>query len=635
MRLDGYKEEWNNQSINAQELSFNTDHEANNEVLSTSSLGYRTKARLWAAASVEKAWVYVDVPYLPKTYFHPGELNDQSDQLRLSLVIQGQEKHFRIVSSSPGLAQVYAASNSPEHRIKAFWRESESSYQVEFTLPINWVKESFGIEVLTQGEALFSSFSENKSPSQISGTTGLSEQIKEQLQVFDLKGIQLFVTNNKGAYLADHGKFETPTPSSSPWLIRMFYDFALGKPNYPTLANAKKLGFYEGDEVRISLTGKPTVKQYQHNNRTVSSASTPIYCSSTNGSPTTLGALVTIQNTNSLTSFTDSAFSKLLMYSILLTLASALSLALYASWLSFRILQLQRSSNNAITDKGSITNSFKTSRVNDEIGDLSRSFGNLLLRLHEYTDYLKTLSDKLSHELRTPLAIVTSSLDNVERENISPEVKVYINRARTGSKRLSQILSAMAAANRVEQSISTSELQNLDLALFLPDLVSAYSDVYRKSKFNLMVEECTSPYIIHASEELFVQMLDKLIDNAVDFCDSDGSIYIYLSRVKNAANSIQLNVSNPGPHLPLEMSQQIFDSMVSIRQTSSKQSESREEEVHHLGLGLYISRLIANFHKGTLRAENMIKTDGATFDGVMMSVTLPASPTIKHKIAPS
>ena len=59
------------------------------------------------------------------------------------------------------------------------------------------------------------------------------------------------------------------------------------------------------------------------------------------------------------------------------------------------------------------------------------------------------------------------------------------------------------------------------------------------------------------------------------------------------------------------MQGRLFDSMVSIR------AEQKTDEPH-LGLGLYIVRLIAEFHRGRVRAA-----DRAGGDGVVVSVRLP------------
>jgi signal transduction histidine kinase len=59
------------------------------------------------------------------------------------------------------------------------------------------------------------------------------------------------------------------------------------------------------------------------------------------------------------------------------------------------------------------------------------------------------------------------------------------------------------------------------------------------------------------------------------------------------------------------MAGRLFDSMVSVRRETSG-------DIPHLGLGLYIVRLIAQFHGGKARADN--RDDGS---GVVATVTLP------------
>ena len=74
---------------------------------------------------------------------------------------------------------------------------------------------------------------------------------------------------------------------------------------------------------------------------------------------------------------------------------------------------------------------------------------------------------------------------------------------------------------------------------------------------------------------------------------------------------LRLSVENEGPALPAAMHGRLFDSMVSVR---GKQVGDEP----HLGLGLYIVRLIAEFHGGIVRADN--RADGR---GVVIAVVLP------------
>ena len=66
-----------------------------------------------------------------------------------------------------------------------------------------------------------------------------------------------------------------------------------------------------------------------------------------------------------------------------------------------------------------------------------------------------------------------------------------------------------------------------------------------------------------------------------------------------SGNKAILAVENDGPPLPEAMVTRLFDSMVSLREPEVPRTEA------HLGLGLYIVRLVAEFHQGTVRAMNL------------------------------
>ena len=226
----------------------------------------------------------------------------------------------------------------------------------------------------------------------------------------------------------------------------------------------------------------------------------------------------------------------------------------------------------------------------------------MLGALGEYNAYLKTLASKLSHELRTPLAIVTSSLDNLEHEALDESARQYTARAKDGAERLRRILNAMSEANRVEELIQNVEISSFDLDTVVNATVRAYRDAWPERHFEFAGRGMPVP--VTGSPELVIQMLDKLVDNAVGFSGAGDTIVIGLER---SDDTVTLSVENPGPPLPEKLRGRLFDSLVSVRAGGDER---------HLGLGLYIARLIAGGHRGTIEGRNV---EG----GVRFDVTLP------------
>jgi signal transduction histidine kinase len=224
----------------------------------------------------------------------------------------------------------------------------------------------------------------------------------------------------------------------------------------------------------------------------------------------------------------------------------------------------------------------------------------MVKRLGEYNDYLESMGGRLAHEIRTPIAVVRSSLDNLSLQILPEDAKRYMERAREGLARLSRVITSMTEATRLEQTLQHVEIESFDLAEVVSGCVNGYQLAYPQSVFELVAP--SESVNVKGAPELIAQMLDKLVANAVDFAHSATPIVIELAGDKNRA---LLSVSNDGPQLPENMQGRLFESMVSIRSGATTTEP-------HLGMGLYIVRLIAQFHGGTARAENRADRSGVT-----------------------
>jgi len=205
---------------------------------------------------------------------------------------------------------------------------------------------------------------------------------------------------------------------------------------------------------------------------------------------------------------------------------------------------------------------------------------------------------------------VRSSLDNLRLQSLPEDARVYIERAQGGLNRLNEILTRMAEASRLEQSFADVLRERVDLVPLVSACVDGYRVAYPQTP--IVVEAPPGALPVDAAPDLVAQMMDKLVANAVEFGTPGSTVVV---RLGAAAGRARIAVENDGPPLPEGMSGRLFDSMVSMRRGSGG-------DVPHLGLGLYIVRLIAEFHGGDARADD--KDDGS---GVVVAVTLPSAPT--------
>ncbi|MEP7042492.1 MAG: ATP-binding protein [Dokdonella sp.] len=161
----------------------------------------------------------------------------------------------------------------------------------------------------------------------------------------------------------------------------------------------------------------------------------------------------------------------------------------------------------------------------------------------------------------------------------------------------------MSEANRIERAIASADAEDFDLRA----LASGCAESYRAlaAPRALRVELPTAAVPFHGAPELVAQALDKLFDNACSFTPVDGWIGLTLLQQGGSAT---IRVANSGPLLPVTMQERLFDSLVSVRDRGP-----RGGEVPHLGLGLYVVRLVAELHRGVISAHDLSDAVGVEF----------------------
>ena len=491
---------------------------------------------------------------------------------------QGEEHQVFLAATGPGALTARRIESGEygqesaviEPRVTAAWQPTKDGYRVEIRMPLSMVGSRFGVLVDDRDARGAAPVSYGTLRSDDLHTLGrlivAAPELGSYLAQFMQPGLKLAITSPAGRVLARADALAQPTGlgSEAPILARLYRRF-------------------------VDRPGE----------RRLIEADAPIYDSDHRD---VIGRLEVTQTPDRWIRLRDRALTRMLNFTLSTTLIAVILTFAFAAWLALRLARLRRASESALTRSGLVT-SFPETDSRDELGDVARSFSTLLSRLNEYTSYLRTLAGKLAHEIRTPLTIVRSSLENLEAEQVPDATRAYLARARQGSERLNAILLAMGAATRVEEAIGSAERVQFDLIPVLSSAVDAYRSAFAGRCFASELPEV--PVILSGAPDLVVQMLDKLIDNAVDFSPSGAPIMVRLREEPEAA---VLEVENPGPPLPPHIEGRLFESLWQSR----PDGDSRP----HFGLGLYIVRLIAEFHGGEASARNM------SGGGVRVSVRL-------------
>lgn len=512
--------------------------------------------------------------------------------------------------------------------IQGRWQETATGYNIELRFPLSMTTGGLAFTLVdvdnsTNRLKQYALGSANtKVLSELGTVITPSPEIERILAGLKYADSRVWVVDKHKRVLARAGDIQSATgievdkkesPSNpvwhwveSKWLLPLYYQI-LTRPPADFIDELDDAYALVGQDLGTVLNGQPESlwRLSPDNKAIVLSAAYPIFIEGN-----VMGAVIVEQTTNGIRTLRNRALEQLFHVILAVMSIGTLGLLLFATRISNRIRSLRDDTEAVIDDNGKIIGTLPASNQRDEIGDLSRSFADVLSRLQQYNSYLENMASRLSHELRTPIAVVKSSLDMLSHVNDTSQQAVFVERAQSGVNRLSTILNSMSEATRLEQAIAQEDMAQFNIVEVIQGCVEGYKHAYAQRVWRFSTSDNTLP--VYGSAELVAQLFDKVISNAVDFSQDNDEIVISLEKKDK---QVFLSVSNPGPLLPQGMKSQLTQSMVSVRKENEMQNTTHSP---HLGLGLYIANMIANFHKGQLLLND--KTDGT---GVIVTITFP------------
>lgn len=353
-----------------------------------------------------------------------------------------------------------------------------------------------------------------------------------------------------------------------------------------------------GDRViRISLDGDPiALRNLLADGQEIILAAHPIV-----SADQVIGTVIVEQNIDDILRFQRSALEQVLLLSLLSLFAIFLALIAFAGRLAWRIRNLRQEAASAIDVRGRLRRGGLLNEMNagDEIGDLARSVSNMLEKLKQHNGFLENMPRTLRHEINNPLNTLSTSLQNLAEEHPDIDSSKYLESAKRGVNRIGSIVQNLADAANLEEALEAEELEEIDLNELLASYVANCGSTHSNVIFQYHGSAMPARALV--SDFRIEQMLDKLVDNAVDFHRAETPIRVQLECY---GDLVQIVVANRGAALPEAKLQTIFDSMVSHRGPDNRL---------HFGLGLHVVRIIAEHHGGTVMAINLEDRSGVAF----------------------
>jgi len=230
--------------------------------------------------------------------------------------------------------------------------------------------------------------------------------------------------------------------------------------------------------------------------------------------------------------------------------------------------------------------------------DLKTELKEKNIKLEAALKELKTLDQAKSHfmilighELKTPLTTMTSFLDLLKEEKLSPEISKYVQRISQGSERLNEIIFDVLDLLGAETGQMKLKKENQSLLNSIENTLEEFDELIKKRELKISKPEKNIK--AHFDSAIIQKVLRKIIHNGIKFSTQGSTLKISL---KEEGGSAEVLVTNTGTGLSKSKIEHIL-----------KPFNIDEDIMNHsqgMGLGLSVTQSLLKHHGSTLLLES-------------------------------
>ncbi|MDD8018572.1 MAG: ATP-binding protein [Bacteroidota bacterium] len=233
--------------------------------------------------------------------------------------------------------------------------------------------------------------------------------------------------------------------------------------------------------------------------------------------------------------------------------------------------------------------------VDDELGRLVATFNEMISRLQLSFSQIQQFSIDASHELRTPLTIMRGELELVLRskKRTPEEYRQVLSSTLEETIRMTSIVENLLVLTKADLGRSQTNFQDVWLRQIIEELHED-SEILAQSKKITVAMGTLDDALVFGDPVRIRQLLLNLIDNAIKYTPEEGSVELSLTRDDGQA---KIKVKDTGVGIPAEEQLKIFDRFYRV-------DKARSRELGGSGLGLSISKWIAELHGGSISVES-------------------------------
>jgi heavy metal sensor kinase len=262
---------------------------------------------------------------------------------------------------------------------------------------------------------------------------------------------------------------------------------------------------------------------------------------------------------------------------------------------------------NAVRTAQTITTEDLSLRIDsrgrkDEIGDLIRTFNDMIGRLEKSVEQIKHFSTEVSHELKTPLTIIRGEIEiTLRKERKKAEYKKILKSVFDEALKLQKMVNSLLFLSHIitqEEQFTFGKVPLDEIVLKAFEHCEALA---RQKNIKLTINRIDAVSVF-GEETLLNRMIINILENSLKYSRENGRVEISL---ENRKNQTVLTIRDNGIGIPRKDLPNIFERFFTVDKHNQKKQGG-------LGLGLAIVKRIADMHRANIRLQSTL-AKGTTF----------------------
>lgn len=198
----------------------------------------------------------------------------------------------------------------------------------------------------------------------------------------------------------------------------------------------------------------------------------------------------------------------------------------------------------------------------------------------------------VAHEIRTPLTLIKGPMEKlIKNIKDTPLLEKNLMTMNRNTDRLLNLTNQLLDFRKTEIHGYSLNFVKTNISALLQDIALQFQHAAEQKNIRYETVLSREELFAYIDMEAFYKIMSNLVDNAIKYGQSEVKVVL---RINEREDQFKVQVMSDGNKIPLELKDKIFEPFFRAKEAEIKQGT---------GIGLSISRSLAELHKGHLHLE--------------------------------